>query len=53
MCTKVMELNYGTSTVCESARYNEQKQEWEVKVLCEDKPKVPSVPGQDELRGEQ
>ena len=40
MYTKVMELNYWTSTVCESARYDEQKQEWEVTVVREGKPVV-------------
>jgi putative flavoprotein involved in K+ transport len=32
MYTKVMELNYWTSTTCESARWDEAKQEWEVRV---------------------
>ncbi len=40
MYTKIMELNYWTSTVCQSARYDEQKQEWEVNVLREGKPVV-------------
>lgn len=40
MYTKVMELNYWTSTVCESARYDEQKQEWEVTVLRDGQPVV-------------
>ncbi|GLK96743.1 FAD-dependent oxidoreductase [Achromobacter xylosoxidans] len=40
MYTKIMELNYWTSTVCQSARYVEQKQEWEVTVLREGKPVV-------------
>ncbi|WLW62604.1 NAD(P)/FAD-dependent oxidoreductase [Achromobacter aegrifaciens] len=40
MYTKIMELNYWTSTVCQSARYDEQKQEWEVTVLREGKPVV-------------
>jgi putative flavoprotein involved in K+ transport len=40
MYTKVMELNYWTSTTCESARYDEQKQEWEVTVVREGKPVV-------------
>ncbi len=35
MYTKVMELNYWTSSVCESARYDEAKKEWEVTVLRE------------------
>ncbi|SSW65260.1 putative oxidoreductase CzcO [Achromobacter veterisilvae] len=40
MYTKIMELNYWTSSVCQSARYDEQKQEWEVTVLREGKPVV-------------
>lgn len=40
MYTKVMELNYWTSTVCESARYDEDKKEWEVHVVREGKPVV-------------
>jgi len=40
MYTKVMELNYWTSSVCESARYDDAKQEWEVTVLREGKPVV-------------
>ncbi|MGV2909156.1 NAD(P)-binding domain-containing protein [Achromobacter sp. AGC25] len=40
MYTKVMELNYWTSSVCQSARYDAQKQEWEVTVLREGKPVV-------------
>lgn len=40
MYTKVMELNYWTSSVCESARYDEQKKEWEVTVLRDGKPVV-------------
>jgi putative flavoprotein involved in K+ transport len=40
MYTKVMELNYWTSSVCESARYDEAKKEWEVTVLREGKPVV-------------
>ncbi|WEX94967.1 NAD(P)/FAD-dependent oxidoreductase [Achromobacter spanius] len=40
MYTKVMELNYWTSSVCESARYDEAKKEWEVTVLRDGKPVV-------------
>ncbi|MDH2050821.1 NAD(P)/FAD-dependent oxidoreductase [Achromobacter marplatensis] len=40
MYTKVMELNYWTSSVCQSARYDEQKKEWEVTVLRDGKPVV-------------
>ena len=32
MYTRVMELNYWTNTTCESARWDEAKQEWEVRV---------------------
>ena len=32
MYTRVMELNYWTSTVCENASYDDDKQEWTVKV---------------------
>jgi len=32
MYTKVMELNYWTSSVCENASYDEEKQEWTVTV---------------------
>jgi putative flavoprotein involved in K+ transport len=32
MYTRVMELNYWTSTTCERARWDEAKQEWEVRV---------------------
>jgi putative flavoprotein involved in K+ transport len=32
MYTKVMELNYWTSATCESARWDEAKREWEVRV---------------------
>jgi len=32
MYTKIMELNYWGSTVCESARYDEANEEWVVKV---------------------
>ena len=38
MYTKVMELNYWSSTVCESASYDEAKQEWTVKVVRNGKP---------------
>ncbi|MGV2861196.1 NAD(P)/FAD-dependent oxidoreductase [Achromobacter sp. AGC39] len=38
MYTKVMELNYWTSSVCESARYDEAKKEWEVTVLRDGQP---------------
>ena len=31
MYTRVMELNYWTNTTCESARWDEAKQEWEVR----------------------
>ncbi|SSW64531.1 NAD(P)/FAD-dependent oxidoreductase [Achromobacter agilis] len=40
MYTKIMELNYWTSSVCQSARYDEQRGEWEVTVLREGKPVV-------------
>jgi putative flavoprotein involved in K+ transport len=33
MYTKVMELNYWSSTVCEKASYDEARQEWTVKVV--------------------
>ena len=36
--TKIMELNYWASTVCESASYDEAKGEWTVKVVREGKP---------------
>jgi putative flavoprotein involved in K+ transport len=32
MYTRVMELNYWTNTTCERARWDEAKQEWEVRV---------------------
>ena len=32
MYTRIMELNYWTNTTCESARWDEAKQEWEVRV---------------------
>lgn len=38
MYTKVMELNYWGSTLCESAAYDEAKQEWTVKVVRNGKP---------------
>jgi putative flavoprotein involved in K+ transport len=38
MYTKVMELNFWSSTVCESAAYDEAKQEWTVKVVRNGKP---------------
>jgi putative flavoprotein involved in K+ transport len=38
MYTKVMELNYWSSTVCERAAYDEAKQEWTVKVVRNGKP---------------
>ena len=38
MYTKVMELNYWNSTLCESAYYDEAKQEWTVKVVRNGKP---------------
>ncbi len=31
--SKIMELNYWSSTLCKNARYDEQKQEWEVRVV--------------------
>jgi len=40
MYTKIMELNYWTSSVCQSARYDGQKQEWEVTVLRDGQPVV-------------
>jgi putative flavoprotein involved in K+ transport len=33
MYTKVMELNYWTSTECKSAKYDEKKKQWTVKVI--------------------
>ena len=38
MYTKVMELNYWGSTVCEHAAYDETRQEWTVKVVRNGKP---------------
>ncbi len=38
MYAKVMELNYWGSTLCESASYDEAKQEWTVKVTRNGKP---------------
>jgi len=38
--TKLMELNYWASTECKSARYDEDKKEWEVTVMREGKPVV-------------
>ena len=38
MYTKVMELNYWGSTLCESASYDEALQEWTVKVVRNGKP---------------
>lgn len=32
MYTRIMELNYWSSTVCESAKYDEAKEKWRVKV---------------------
>ncbi|MEM7254816.1 MAG: NAD(P)/FAD-dependent oxidoreductase, partial [Pseudomonadota bacterium] len=40
MYTKVMELNYWSSTVCESADYDEAAGEWAVNVVREGKPVV-------------
>ncbi len=40
MYTKVMEVNYWSSTHCQSARYDEAKQEWEVTVERDGKPLV-------------
>ncbi len=37
MYTKVMELNYWTSTICESASYDESSATWTVKVVREGK----------------
>lgn len=31
--SKIMELNYWNSTLCKNARYDEQKREWEVRVV--------------------
>ena len=38
MYAKVMELNYWSSTVCESAAYDEKKKEWTVNVVRDGKP---------------
>ena len=38
MYTKVMELNYWSSTVAEKARWDEGTQEWEVRVVRDGKP---------------
>ena len=38
MYTKVMELNYWGSTICESAAYDAAKKEWTVKVTRDGKP---------------
>lgn len=38
MYTKVMELNYWGSTLCENAAYDEAKKEWTVKVVRDGKP---------------
>lgn len=35
---KIMEINYWSSTLCEGARYDEAKGEWEVRVVREGKP---------------
>ncbi len=40
MYTKVMELNYWGSTVCERASYDEAKKEWTVNVVREGKPVI-------------
>ena len=40
MYTRIMELNYWTSSTCQSARYDEDKQEWEVTVLRDGEPVV-------------
>ena len=40
MYTRIMELNYWTSSTCQSARYYEDKQEWEVTVLRDGEPVV-------------
>lgn len=37
MYTKIMELNYWGSTTCQSAKFDENKKEWVVKVLREGK----------------
>lgn len=38
MYTKVMELNYWHSTTCKSAKYDEKKKQWVVKVVRQGKP---------------
>lgn len=38
MYTRIMELNYWTSTVCEGASYDEEAGEWTVNVIREGKP---------------
>lgn len=38
MYTKVMELNYWSSTECKSARYDEQRKEWVVEVVRNGQP---------------
>ena len=38
--TKVMELNYWGSSLCQKAHYDESKQEWEVEVLREGTPLI-------------
>ena len=40
MYTKVMELNYWSSTVCEKAQYDEASGEWTVQVVRDGKPVV-------------
>ncbi|MDA2977680.1 MAG: NAD(P)/FAD-dependent oxidoreductase [Actinomycetota bacterium] len=40
MYTKIMELNYWTSTTCQSAKFDENKKEWIVKVVREGKEMV-------------
>jgi len=40
MYTKIMELNYWASTECKSARYDEDKKEWEVTVIREGQPVI-------------
>ena len=38
MYTKVMELNYWTETVCKSAKFDDRKKQWVVKVMRKGKP---------------
>ena len=38
MYTKVMELNYWTETVCKSAKFDDKKKQWVVKVMRKGKP---------------